>query len=86
MTMANELERVFDKLDELKEVVQANHLSVTERLTRLETQAQLQPPVKQPCSFLTDHLDDSKITKREFLIGTCLVILSAALAFFGKYL
>ena len=82
MTMAGELERVFDKLDELKDVVHDNHTVIIDRLARLEER----PVVKQPCSFLTDHLDDSKITKREFLIGTCLVILSAALAFFGKYL
>jgi len=56
------------------------------RLTAIETTLDLQPPAKQPCVFLTDHLKDSKITKREFLIGTCLVILSAALALAGQYL
>ena len=80
--MSDELERVFDKIDEFKKESNDNHAKIIDRLARLEER----PVVKQPCSFLTDHLDDSKITKREFLIGTCLVILSAALALAGQYL
>ena len=84
--MGNELARVFDKIDELKETVQENHVAVTQRLTKLETKIEMHPVVKQPCSFLSDHLNDAKLTKREIAIGATMAFISAALAFFGKHI